>query len=584
MRSLLAAVAGTALFVLTPAIAGAETISETGAVITVQASPGDASSLGEQTNATNYRFTENGSKADGTPIPLTAGTGCAAVAGQNAVDCPTAGVTTFNASLLDRADGVFLSFPSTVSAFLDGADGNDRLFGGDGNDTIVGGAGDDDVEGGQGRDRVDGGLGDDNVDGDRSSGPGDADVLTGGPGDDRLNGGQGNDQIDGGDGDDQISEDPGNDTIAGGPGDEDEYDGGNEGGVSISLDGVANDTGPTGTDNVLPDIENIDTGNGDDVVIGSAADNSIRTSGGNDVVNGGDGNDDITLDDGNDTGSGGGGNDEISGGRGNDVLDGGAGDDELFDFAGTDQLSGGDGRDLLDSETGADTISGGPGVDTVAYWDSNSGVSVSLDGVANDGTPGAGQNVGTDVENIIGSGGNDVLIGSAGVNLLNGEEGDDVLMSRDGSADVDVCGDGLDAVVGDGLDLIDGSSSLCESVDLGIVPGVPAGPGAPVVGPNVATVISTKAKKAVKLTATCPVGTVGYCQSRVTIKAGKRVIGAGSFVLRPAETETETIGLTASAIKSLKKSKKLKVAVTIASHDERGATRSVSQNKTLKFG
>ncbi len=282
--------------------------------------------------------------------------------------------------------------------------------------------------------------------------------------------------------------------------------------------------------------------------------------------------------------SGGDGSDEVEGDAGNDKLDGGAGDDQVFDFEGTDQLSGGDGRDFLESETGADTFSGGPGVDTVAYWDTNTGVSVSLDGVANDGIPGTGQNVGTDVENIIGSDGNDVLVGNTGVNLLNGEEGDDVLMSRDGSADVDVCGDGLDSVVGDGLDLIDGSSSLCESVDLGIVPGVPAGPGAPVVGPNVATVISTKAKKAVKLTATCPVGTVGYCQTRVTIKAGKRVVGSGSFVLRPAETESETIGLTASAIKSLKKSKKLKVAVTLASHDERGATRSASQNKTLKFG
>src|SRR4051794_34372387 len=100
------------------------------------------------------------------------------------------------------------------------------------------------------------------------------------------------------------------------------------------------------------------------------------------------GDDEGTGEDGDETILGGDGNDHIEGGQGNDTLDGGAGNDG---FEGTTL----DGR--ADRRTGADSITGGPGEDYVSYIDTSTAVNVSLDGVANDGPPGEGDNVGTDV-------------------------------------------------------------------------------------------------------------------------------------------------------------------------------------------
>jgi Ca2+-binding RTX toxin-like protein len=65
--------------------------------------------------------------------------------------------------------------------------------------------------------------------------------------------------------------------------------------------------------------------------------------------------------------------------------------------SGDDKLTGGWANDTLDGGPGADVLKGGGGTDTVTYASRSAAVNVSLDGVANDGEAGEGDNAGTDV-------------------------------------------------------------------------------------------------------------------------------------------------------------------------------------------
>ncbi len=85
---------------------------------------------------------------------------------------------------------------------------------------------------------------------------------------------------------------------------------------------------------------------GDDVLYGTAADDTLDAGAGNDIVIGLAGDDII---------HGGEGNDLILGGDGDDVLNGGAGDDIIYGGWGADTLAGGTGRDELHGEWGGDT-------------------------------------------------------------------------------------------------------------------------------------------------------------------------------------------------------------------------------------
>ncbi|HTH18172.1 MAG TPA: calcium-binding protein [Magnetospirillum sp.] len=134
---------------------------------------------------------------------------------------------------------------------------------------------------------------------------------------------------------------------------------------------------------------------------------------------------------------------EINGTQGNDVLigtpadehiQGFRGDDVLFGGGGNDQLDGGIGNDLLEGGPGFQTYNGGPGIDTLSFGVAEGPVSVDLStsSVNFNGTFQFVQNV----ENVTGSvfgdtltgdDNNNVLIGGAGLDLLNGQLGDDTL-------------------------------------------------------------------------------------------------------------------------------------------------------------
>jgi Ca2+-binding RTX toxin-like protein len=111
------------------------------------------------------------------------------------------------------------------------------------------------------------------------------------------------------------------------------------------------------------------------------------------------------------------------GGSGNDVLTGDAGPNTLVGNKGNDTLNGLGGDDVLDPGIGKDTISGGEGGDTVTYASRTASVSLSDDGVANDGQSGENDNIGADVENLIGGKASDKLTGNASDNVFDGGGG-----------------------------------------------------------------------------------------------------------------------------------------------------------------
>ncbi|MCB2110302.1 Hint domain-containing protein [Albidovulum sp.] len=212
---------------------------------------------------------------------------------------------------------------TTAGVNVDAGGGNDSMLGGSGNDTLAGGAGNDTIDGGAG-----------------------ADVLTGGAGDDRF----------------VLANGFGNDTITGGETGETQGDTLDASGVTTSgtltYSGAEAGTLTTsGSTASFSQIEAVKLGSGNDTVNATAAGSGVNvdTGAGNDLILGSSGNDTI---------AGGSGMDTITGGAGNDVINLGAGDgvaDTLImtDGSGADTVSGflgpidnGDGtftgRDLID--------------------------------------------------------------------------------------------------------------------------------------------------------------------------------------------------------------------------------------------
>jgi hypothetical protein len=146
---------------------------------------------------------------------------------------------------------------------------------------------------------------------------------------------------------------------------------------------------------------------------------------------------------------------------------------------GNDTLRGGDSNDFFVMEAGSDTYVGGDGFDDIAIF-ADVATTVTLDGVANDGAAGEGDNVSADVEDVgtfqiqpvtitgsaaandlRGGDGADTVDGGAGNDTLFGGSGNDTLRARDGFADRVSCDEGTDTAVVDTLDTVSG----CETVD-----------------------------------------------------------------------------------------------------------------------
>jgi Ca2+-binding RTX toxin-like protein len=214
----------------------------------------------------------------------------------------------------------------------------------------------------------------------------------------------------------------------------------------------------------------INSGSGDDDLRGGSAGTSvtINAGGGADNVNGyfgptiihgGEGNDGVFGGSGNDQVFGEGGDDRLRGHEGNDLEDGGTGNDDIGYSPGINH----------DSDPGADVTVGGPGTDRLRLSGHNGGMTISIDGQANDGTPGEGDNVGGDIEKIEGTTGNDFFTGSAGPDNFEGDSGNDEIHGAGGNDDL-YGGGGDDKVFGDaGDDKVQGANGA-DNVDGG--PGV----------------------------------------------------------------------------------------------------------------
>jgi Ca2+-binding RTX toxin-like protein len=195
-----------------------------------------------------------------------------------------------------------------------------------------------------------------------------------------------------------------------------------------------------------------------DTIDGGDGSDSLHSLSGDDTLTGGAGNDQFDGGDGKDTISGGPGADSFEGNQGPDVLNGEAGNDNFFDGDGDDIVDGGDGDDSVSYGSGADTYSGGPGYDYVQYDGAPGDVSLTQDGVANDGTAGEGDNIGADFEGINAGPGNDTVVAGPQANSIYGADGNDNISGGGGADQINGAG-GNDIVNGDaGGDYIGGDN------------------------------------------------------------------------------------------------------------------------------
>ena len=138
------------------------------------------------------------------------------------------------------------------------------------------------------------------------------------------------------------------------------------------------------------------------------------------------------------------------------TLVGGNGDDVLTGGPLNDTLDGGAGDDWFIGNGGADTMIGGPDNDHASWTGRANPVTADLDGVADDGELGEGDNARSDIETLVGGNAADTLTGNSGNNgldggpgpdTLNGGAGDDYALYWSRTAPVNVS---LDGVVNDG--------------------------------------------------------------------------------------------------------------------------------------
>lgn len=247
----------------------------------------------------------------------------------------------------------------------------------------------------------------------------------------------------------------------------------------------------------LPTVFSARGGEGADTISGSgAAGNIVYGEGGDDTITGGGGFDQVDGGADNDTISGAGMEDNLWGNSGNDTINGGGAADMLDGGTGTDTLNGGDGDDSLRGGLGADVHNGDAGTDEATYSERSvgGGVTVSIDGSANDGTSGEGDNVTSTVENLTGTpfgdnlkgpttgtvgnaingggaadsiygyGGADSLTGGGSFDLVYGGDGNDTINSKDSFNDSTDCGAGTDTVNAD-LAPFDSTVTACETVN-----------------------------------------------------------------------------------------------------------------------
>jgi len=294
--------------------------------------------------------------------------------------------------------------------------------------------------------------------------------VIGTSGADNITGDASANELDAADGDDVLGASEGADTLSGGAGsDTVDYStlasaqrinvtlqGANE--TTVQVFGSANDA--------ISNIENVVGTSGDDTITGDAEDNRLEGRDGNDTLLGGAGNDILDGGDGafidtvsyldaaarvvvdlaagQTTDDGSLGVDTLIGIE--DVRGSNFGDDITIATT-TENVFAEGGDDLIQMGLGIVNVDGGAGSDTADYsvLSAANAIDVELDG-SNTVTlsiAGSTNHSLTQVENIIGGGGNDNLVGDGSANTLDGGAGDDTLQGKGGDDDL-IGGAGID--------------------------------------------------------------------------------------------------------------------------------------------
>jgi Ca2+-binding RTX toxin-like protein len=383
-------------------VAHAATVSKApNGLITFEATAGEDNQLSITESGGYIQFQE---QAGVTPAP---GPGCQAISATFA-RCESASVPRIEIHLKDGENDLNTTAPRAIVA--DGIGATKNL--------LVGGPFGDQLEGSGGEDLVFG-----------SGGP---DVVAGGGGGDDVRGGAGDDQLTGGTGDDILLGAEGADSISGGPDSDLASYGDRVQPVTVTIGSqfLADDGEEGERDSVGADVENVEGGAGDDLLIAT--------------------------------------------GEAENKLDGYVGDDRLFGLGGDDLLEGNFGDDTLEGGLGSDRIDGGDGLaDVASYASATASVTADLDGLEDDGAVGELDTILTSVESITGGPATDVLSGSDGANVIKGggsgdlirggggsdrlvgKSGRDRIRARDGVADAINCGKGSDSVARDkGVDSV----------------------------------------------------------------------------------------------------------------------------------
>jgi Ca2+-binding RTX toxin-like protein len=558
-----------AAFLVAPQAAGASSLQLSSQFMFYFAAPGETNDVSVTLSGTDYVLSDPGAVI--TPMA-----GCTAIT-VNQAKCPVATVGVIDIRLGDLDDEAAVD-PSIAGlgdqfnpgVLIQGDAGNDTLTGGPNVDNGLYGHNNFSFEG-PGEDKLTGGGLRDYLSGSEGN-----DELTGSAGRDDLWGGDGADNVDGGAGDDTLYEGTasnGADRLIPGPGIDQLYYGDRKGDVNVAENGLADDGELLEGDNVDPGLESVVTGSGNDTFAGSGEGTLVSTNEGNDTISAGDGDDQIEGGEGNDVLNGEGGGDQIVADEGNDLVDGGPGDDSISD-----------GFELTDG--GADSFMGGAGNDRLTY-DTEEPLTIDLDGVADDGRPGEGDNAGVDLEDLeggpaaddltgndsanqieggdgsdtisgrggpdalLGEDGNDRIDGGAGVDEIDGAGGNDALRSRDSSPDEVNCGSAGDTLLADSLD------DFTVTCDLSSTGAQLTSSGAKV----------KRGKASVKVL--CPVVEGSDCRVTVTATRGKKALARGSGKVKSGKTGNVKLRLTGAGRKA--RSKKLVLKARTVLIDATGA-------------
>ncbi|MEI7445692.1 MAG: calcium-binding protein, partial [Burkholderiales bacterium] len=225
------------------------------------------------------------------------------------------------------------------------------------------------------------------------------DLLLGGAGNDLLSGRAGNDGLYGAAGDDVLRPGIGNDYVDGGTGVDT---------IDFSVDGASGASTGITVNLATTTAQTIGGGFGSEMILN--IENVIGTAFA----------------------------DMLTGDAVANLLDGGAGNDTL---------NGGDGNDTLAGGAGNDSLVGGNGSDVASYANATSAVTVSLAISTSQATGGAGNDILSQIEGLIGSNFNDTLTGGTGNDTLDGSTGNDTLDGGSGD-DTLIGGDGNDTLNG----------------------------------------------------------------------------------------------------------------------------------------